>query len=103
MNQSQVALFNQVEQRQTTIDVTPRNPDHQAKIAFDHALPCGFVAVTRLSRKGFFFIRTEERRDPNLVEVLSCWVQQLSHDSPLLLQVALHVARFISLAKTVAG
>lgn len=58
-DQAQVALFNQVQQRQATIDIAPGNFHHQPQVAFNHAFAPGRVATLRQPRKMNFFGRRE--------------------------------------------
>ena len=44
MDQTQITLFHQVQQRQTAIGVAASNLDYQAQIALDHFCP-GFLAA----------------------------------------------------------
>jgi hypothetical protein len=43
-DETEVALFDQVQQRQITVELTPRDLDHQPQVAFDHPLTCGLTA-----------------------------------------------------------
>ncbi|MNP15642.1 hypothetical protein D3C76_1080090 [compost metagenome] len=68
-DQPQVALLDQVEQRQAAVHVTTGNFDNQAQVAFDHALAAGGVAFLRQARKMHFLLRRQQRREADFVEV----------------------------------
>jgi hypothetical protein len=57
MNQSQVALLNEIEQRQSSIHVTPRDLDHEPEIALDHALTRSMITATGEARVMHFLLR----------------------------------------------
>jgi hypothetical protein len=44
-DQTEVTLFDQVEQRQSAVDVAPGDLHHQAQVAFDHATPTVFITL----------------------------------------------------------
>ncbi|MNH17647.1 hypothetical protein D3C79_773310 [compost metagenome] len=68
-DQPQVALLDQVEQRQAAVHVTTGNFYNQAQVAFDHALAAGGVALLRQTRKVHFLFRRKQRRESDLVEI----------------------------------
>ena len=69
MNQPEVALLDQVEQRQSTIDVTTGDLDDQPQIALDHAVSCRLVAILNLTCKLLFLVGGEQRRDADFGKV----------------------------------
>jgi hypothetical protein len=74
MYESEIAFFDQIQQRQSAIEITPGYIDDESEVAFDHALPRRFVAKLCQSRDTLFVIRAQEWRDPNLVQILLCRV-----------------------------
>ncbi|MNQ92787.1 hypothetical protein D3C85_1082220 [compost metagenome] len=54
-DQAEVALFDQVQQRQPTIDVASGDFHHQSQVAFNHAFAPGRIATLRQARKMNFF------------------------------------------------
>ncbi|MNE81116.1 hypothetical protein D3C80_1777450 [compost metagenome] len=68
-DQPQVALFDQVEQRQPTIDITPGDFHHQSQVAFNHALAPGRIATLRQARKMHFFFRGQQGGKADFIEV----------------------------------
>ena len=46
-DQAQVALFNQVQQGQATVDIAPGNFHHQAQVALDHPPPGSLITLDR--------------------------------------------------------
>jgi len=82
MYEAKIAFLDQVEQWQPAIEITSGDFYDKSQVAFDHALARGFIAIPGEARIGFFFVRSEQRRDANLVEVLAHRIEQLSHFSP---------------------
>jgi hypothetical protein len=44
MNQPQIAFLDEIQERQSAIDIATRDLHDQTEIAFDHAMPGGLVA-----------------------------------------------------------
>jgi hypothetical protein len=59
MDQAQIALLDQVVERQAAMQVVAGNADHQPQIGFDHVLPRGEVAGVGGTREPDLFRRTQ--------------------------------------------
>ena len=68
-NQAEVALLDQIEQRETTVDVTPSDLHDQAQVALDHAFAPGRIALLRQTREVHFLFGSEQGRETDFVEV----------------------------------
>lgn len=68
-DQAQVALFNEIQQGQSTIEITAGNLDHQTQIAFDHDLAGFFIPTHGTFAVNLFLIRCQKLRFTQLVEV----------------------------------
>jgi hypothetical protein len=99
VNQAKVTLLDQVEKRQSAIEITPRNFHHEPQVAFYHALPRRLIALQCAPREVLFFIRSQEWRDANLAKIESRWIDRmrpklvvmtLTHSTPSVTQRAPH-------------
>ena len=59
VHEPEIAFFDQVQQRQTPIEISSGNPDHQAQIAFDHSLAGSFVTAQDTAAKKYFFLGSQ--------------------------------------------
>ena len=59
-DEPEVALLDQVEQRQPAIQVTARNLHHEAQIAFDHLVARQRVALLNLARQRLLLIGVQQ-------------------------------------------
>lgn len=68
-DQTEVALFDQVQQRKPTIDITSGDFHHQTQVAFNHALAPGRITTLRQARKMNFFFRREQWGKADFIEI----------------------------------
>ena len=71
-DQAQVALLDQVQKGQPTIDVASGDFHHQAQVAFNHALTPGRITLLRQTRKMDFFFGGQQREKP--ISLRYSWV-----------------------------
>ena len=76
-DQSQVTLFDQIQQRQAAIDIAAGNLDHQAQVAFDHALATCRITLLRQTRKMDLFFRSQQGRKTDFVQIQLSGIQLL--------------------------
>ncbi len=69
MDQPEVALLDQVEQRQATVDVTPCDLDDQPQIALDHAVARRFITLLYAARELLFFRGGQQLGNADVVQV----------------------------------
>ena len=58
VDQPEVAFFDQIEERQASINITARDLDNETQVALDHSLARCFVAGLRAPRKLLLFVRS---------------------------------------------
>ena len=66
----------QIEQRQAAIDVAAGDLDHQAQVAFDHALAAGGITTLRKPSEMHLFRRREQWREADFIEIELCGVER---------------------------
>ena len=69
MNQAEIALFDQIEQRNAAIQVVLGNIDHQAEIVLDHFLARRKITGPHAPRRLHLICRCQQRLGANLVQV----------------------------------
>ena len=69
MYKPEVAFLDEVEQRQTPIEIPARYFHNQAQIAFDHSTTCRFVPSLCTPREINFFLGRQQRRDSYFIQI----------------------------------
>src|SRR3989304_1062827 len=68
-NQTEIAFLDEIEQRKAAVHVTAGYFDHEAQVAFDHALARLAVAFLRLARKKDLLLGGQQRRKTDLLKI----------------------------------
>ena len=69
MNQSKIAFFDEVEQRQAAIEIAPGYFDDETQIGLDHTLATGSVTAPGKTPEVFFLIRGQQRRVTDFLQI----------------------------------
>ena len=68
-DETEVALFDEIQQHQATVVVAPGNLDHQAQVGFDHALARGFVTAQGTTGVVDFLFGGEQGGEADLPQI----------------------------------
>lgn len=69
MNEAEIAFLDEVQQRQAAFEVLAGNPDDEAQVALDHALPRTAVAVAGPPAEHALLLGREQRRQADLAQI----------------------------------